>query len=201
MREEDLLEAWYGGDEAAGQELHTACAPSLCRFFRAELDEGVDESIRQTLLLALQNFERLREAESFRAYLFTIARTELYRQLRQRATLREEIDFSVTSVLELRTPVNPVVARHKETTLLIEGLRRLPTDEQVAVQLFYWEEFSHAEIAEVLGLHRDTIKRRLQRARVSLREELQTLTDGRSVGEAELDRWTRTASADLSRPA
>ena len=43
----------------------------------------------------------------------------------ERATVRDEIDFSVMSVLELRSTVNPVVGRHKETTLLVEGLRRI----------------------------------------------------------------------------
>lgn len=201
MQEEELLEAWRGGDEAAGRQLLGLCFEPLCRFFRAKVDEDVDELIQQTMLVSLQNLERLLDAESFRAYLFTIARHELYRHLRKRATLREEIDFSASSIAEVRTSVSSAVARNRETTLLVEGLRRLPADEQIAVELFYWEEFTYAEIAEVLGVHRDTVKRRLQRARVSLREELQTLSEGRPVGEAELLRWTKTAGDDLSRPA
>jgi RNA polymerase sigma-70 factor (ECF subfamily) len=201
MSEARLLEVWRGGDEAAGRELLAACFEPLCRFFRAKLDADVDELIQHTMLLALQNFDRLREAESFRAYLFTIARHELFRHLRRRAALRDDVDFSVTSILDVRTSTSSAVARHRETTMLVEGLRRRPADEQIAVELFYWEECSYAEIAEVLGVHRDTVKRRLQRARASLREHLATLRAGRPVGDADLERWTKTAADDLSRPA
>ncbi len=201
MREEDLLDAWHDGDEAAGRELLESCSPPLCRFFRAALDESVNPSIQQTVLLARERFERLLESESFRAYLFSIARQELFRILRQHASVRDELDFAVTSVVDVRPPTGPVSARTKETALLVAGLRRLPVDEQIAIELAAWEDFTHPEIAEVLGVHRDTIKRRLQRARTSLREELQALGEGRPVGEAELDRWMRTAASDLCRPA
>lgn len=201
MSEAELLRAWRAGDETAGHELLARCFEPLCRFFRAKLDQDIDELIQDTMLAAMQNLDRLREAESFRAYLFTIARHELFRHLRRRATQRDRIDFSVTSIVEVCTSIGGVMAKHRETTALLEGLRRLPADEQIAVELFYWEALTYAEIASVLGVHRDTVKRRLQRARAKLRDVLEPLVDDRPVGDDDLERWAKTAAEDLSRPA
>ena len=51
-------------------------------------------------------------------------------------------------------------------------LRHLPVDLQIALELFYWEGLSIAEMAESLEIPTGTVKRRLMRGREALRRRL-----------------------------
>lgn len=175
MSDAELLEAWRDGDASAGRALLARNFAGLNRFFANKVDRDVQDLIQGTMLVCLQNFERLREASNFRAYLYTIARNELYRHLSKRRAEGERIDFGVSSVHDLSPTPSQIVAEHRDDQVLLDALRRLPVDEQLALELFYWEDLTYPEIAEVLEVHRDTVKRRLQRARAKLRDELQSL--------------------------
>ena len=196
MDDTALLEAWRDGDDDAGRTLLARHFNGLCRFFRSKVDRDVDDLIQSTMLVAVRYADRLREARSFRAYLFSIARTQLYDHLSARQQ-RDRIDFGVTSLRELGTSPSVIAAQRHESAMLIEALRELPADQQIALELHYWEDLTYAEIAEVLGVHRDTIKRRLSRGREALRERLAALSPA-EVDDAALDRMTQTAAEDLS---
>ena len=59
--------------------------------------------------------------------------------------------------------------------LLLEGLRNLPLDDQVLLELYYWEDLGGRELGEVLGLPENTARTRLRRARLALTARLQAL--------------------------
>ena len=198
MGDEALLQAWRDGDAEAGRKLLARHFDGLCRFFRGKLDQDVEDLIQRTMLAALEYAERLKQAESFRAYLFTIARNQLHRHLSERAGPRGRIDFGVTSMVDLATSPSVAVARGRETSMVVDALRGLPADQQIALELFYWEEMAYAEIASVLGVHRDTIKRRLARGRKALRERLRALDRSADLEDEDLERWAKTAGAELT---
>jgi RNA polymerase sigma-70 factor (ECF subfamily) len=53
---------------------------------------------------------------------------------------------------------------------IADAVDRLPSDERDALLLYVWEELSYDEIAAALGVPVGTVRSRLNRARVSLRE-------------------------------
>ncbi|MHB1461414.1 MAG: sigma-70 family RNA polymerase sigma factor [Armatimonadota bacterium] len=55
---------------------------------------------------------------------------------------------------------------------LQKALMKLPDDRRMLLVLFHFEEHSYEEISEILGLPVGTVKSRLNRARLSLREIL-----------------------------
>lgn len=175
MTDEELLRAWKDGDAESGRALLARHFDALCRFFRNKIDREVEDLIQRTMLVCLQNFERLREAPNFRAYLFAIARNQLFRHLSKARKQDDRIDFSATSIHDLAPTMSRLVAERHEGELLLTALRQIPVDEQMALELFYWEDLTYAEIAEVLDIHPDTVKRRLTRARGRLRETLAAL--------------------------
>ena len=75
-----------------------------------------------------------------------------------------------TLILTLAAPAAAEVQR-----LVLEALRGLPLDHQIALELFYWEGMSVGELATVLGVPPGTVKSRLSRARENLREEIRAL--------------------------
>ena len=115
----------------------------------------------------------LEGVESFRGYLFTVARNELYRHLRRRAK-RDVVDFGDTSVIALGISPTSVVARRQQQQRLVAGLRTLPVELQMLLELHYWEGLSTSELAVVVEAPQGTVKSRLRRARTLLAEALQS---------------------------
>lgn len=173
-----LLEAWRGSDEQAGRELFERYFDAVYRFFRNKVDEGAEDLVQQTFMGLVQGKDRFRGDASFRTYVFMIARKRLYTFLRDRDRNREPLEFHSTSIADLGL-VSPsrAVAVRQEQQLLLQALRRLPLEMQVALELFYWEELSVTEIADVLETPVGTVKSRLQRARVRLDEILVQLSE------------------------
>ncbi len=107
-----------------------------------------------------------------------------------------------TGVQQGPTP-SGAAAHREEQRLLLRGLRGLPLDMQLSVELFYWEGLSRAEIATVLEVETNTIKSRLQRAKARLREVLVQLDPVTgTVTAADLERWAKSLrDASIDEPS
>lgn len=201
MTDEELIAAWKDGDAESGRTLLARHFDALCRFFRNKLDREVEDLIQRTMLVCLDNFDRLREASNFRAYLFAIARNQLFRHLSKARAENDRIDFAASSIHDLAPTMSRLVAQHHEGQQLLAALRRIPVDEQMALELFYWEDLTYAEIAEVLQIHPDTVKRRLTRARARLRENLAALGGaGADAPDAAVETLARSLRDVVSKP-
>ena len=184
-----LLEAWNAGDRQAGSALLERHFDSLCRFFRSKAEDAVDDLIQATLLSAVASRERLRSASSFRAYLFTIARNELFDHFKRRGVAG---DPGVSKVEDLAPSPSSVLAQDDEYHRVLRALQSIPLDLQIALELHYWERLSTAELAEALGIPQGTAKSRLRRARQAVRDkmsELPAATPGERDGDLDLDAW------------
>ncbi|MCB9718082.1 MAG: sigma-70 family RNA polymerase sigma factor [Myxococcales bacterium] len=194
----ELLVAWRAGDEDSGRALLVRHFRPLTRFFRNKVDVGVEDLIQRTMLVCLEHADRLRDASSFRAYLFTIARNELYRHLRRG---RAELDLTLCSIHDLQPSQGTQLVRREEQRILLAALRRLPLELQVTVELYYWESCTYPELAEILGVHRETIKSRLRRAKELLRERIAEIEGGAELSEAsieQLEDWARALRHHLT---
>jgi RNA polymerase sigma factor (sigma-70 family) len=190
----ELLDRWCAGDRQAGNELFQRHFDSVCRFFQNKLDRDFDELVQTTFLACVRSREQFRRQSSFRTYLFTIARNELYGYLRRRRRDQPNVDFGVTSIADLEPTARSLIDRNREHELLLRALRALPVEQQVLLELHYWEEMSPTELAEVLEIPAVTARTRLFRARQALRERMEALADSpasvhRSI--EDLDAWAR----------
>ena len=190
----ELLEGWRGGDEAAGRELFARYFEAVYRFFRNKVDEAAEDLVQQTFMGLVQGKDRFRGDASFRTYLFMIARKRLYSYLRKSQRDQDAAPWSDRSVADLGVPSpSRVVARQQEQRLLLMALRRLPVELQVALELFYWEELTVTEIADVLETPVGTVKSRLQRARARLDAVIAELAGSEALLRSTMDDFTRWA--------
>lgn len=65
--------------------------------------------------------------------------------------------------------------RHQRADLLHQALARIPLDDQIAIELAYFESLAMADIARILEINENTVRSRLSRARQKLRDVLATL--------------------------
>ncbi len=201
----ELLEAWRGGDDAAGEALFDRHFESIYRFFCNKIGRDVDDLVQQTFLGCLEARERLRGDASFRTFLFAVARKQLLRYREGRYRGHNGPDFQDSRVADLEASPTQMVVDHEEQGLLLRALRRLPVDLQIAVELYYWESLRSADLAVVLDIPHGTVRSRLRRARELLREQVQRLSEDPTLAESTLgdfERWMSSVQAKVgSTPA
>ena len=168
----ELLERWSRGDRAAGNQLFQRHFDSISAFFETKVDRDVDELVQSTFMACVQSIQSFRLESSFRTFLFAIARRKLYRYYRSKRRHGNKLDFNVTSVADLATGARTNMAKSEEKQLLLHALTALPVEQQILIELFYWEGMDGAALAEVLDIPAATVRSRLYRARAALRESL-----------------------------
>ncbi|HEX6245147.1 MAG TPA: sigma-70 family RNA polymerase sigma factor [Polyangiales bacterium] len=170
----ELLERWRQGEKAAGSALLRRHFATLHRFFRSKA-YGSEEDLMQATFMACMEPSRFQGVVSFRAYLLGIARNQLL--MHYRKTARDErIDLTSKSVHDLRTSPSGAARQRQEHELLARALEQIPVDQQIALELAYWDDLSAPEIAVVLEIPENTVYSRLNRAKQHLRDALARLS-------------------------
>lgn len=190
----ELLERWSKGDAEAGNQLLLRHFDSLHRFFDNKVGTDSDELIQVTFLACVSNRDQFRRQSSFRTYLFTIARNQLYHYIRQRHRHRGDIDVDETSIQDLGTSPSGKIARSQEHQRLLLALRSLPVEQQVLLELHYWEDMDAPELAEVFGVAVTAMRMRLTRVRQALRDCMQTMAESALPAQSDVedfDAWAR----------
>jgi len=190
----DLLDAWSAGDRSKGDELFHRYFDSIYRFFSRKVQGDVEDLIQKTFLACVEGRDKFRKEASFRTYLFSIARNQLYRYWRNRKH-DNALDFTASSLHDLGPTPSAQAARHQEQRLLLEALLRIPLDLQIAIELHYWEGMSGPELAEVLDIPEGTVRSRLRRAKEALEAQLSELATNQDQLRSTLDnfdRWARS---------
>jgi len=190
----DLFRAWANGDQRAGENLYRRYFDPLYRFFRPKAPDDYEDLIQNTMLECVRSRDRYRGDAPFRAYLFGIARHRLLHYLRSKASNRIDFEPSQHSVVDVDPRPSTLVARKAEHQLLVEAMRRVPIDLQIALELHYWEGLTTNELAGVLDIPQGTVKSRLRRAREAVVGQLELLESGKAsrVPNTEgLETWVR----------
>jgi RNA polymerase sigma factor (sigma-70 family) len=84
----------------------------------------------------------------------------------------ETLDFGVTSVEDLNPSPSQLLAGDEERQQLMTALRSIALDQQVVLELFYWEELNVQQIAEITDVPVGTVKSRLHAGRQALKNRL-----------------------------
>ncbi len=172
-----LVKAWREGDTDAGEELFARHFDAMYRFFRNKAPARCDELVQRVFRAIVEKREALDEVDSFRAYLFGVARFELLRFFRECRRDERQVDFNESSVFELDPTPSEFFGRRQELRLLQQALRRIPVELQITIELYYWEQLSMEEIGRVSAIPAGTVKSRLHRGRKLLLEQVQRLCD------------------------
>jgi RNA polymerase sigma-70 factor, ECF subfamily len=159
--------AFVHGDKACFDELFNRYRQLIYAFYRRRVTDRAraEELMQETFLAVLHAASRYEQRAQFRTYLFAIA----FRILRadQRKTALRTFFF----LPELkREPSRDGEA--EEVLWLRQAVSRLAKTDREILMLREFEQLSYGEIAEVLELPLNTVRSRLFRARMALRENL-----------------------------
>jgi RNA polymerase sigma-70 factor (ECF subfamily) len=173
MLDEELLERWRAGDDRAGGELFDRHYDLVERFFATKVSYGAEDLIQATFEACVKGRDRIREGARFRAYLLAIARHQLIAHYReQRARRGSDEGEELSAVRDGGMSPSMQAVQREEQIALLAALRGLPIDQQLVLELHYWEEMSTEDIADVLEIPQGTVKSRLRLAREALEQRL-----------------------------
>jgi RNA polymerase sigma-70 factor, ECF subfamily len=155
------------GDTTAAEKLVEAFQQPLLFYLRRMLQSEDDawDCAQETWISALRGLRRLRKPEAIAAYIYRIGRNHAWAKLRRRkitvslengaaiaADCSEEIAFSSTDAAAIRDALDRLSPAHRDI-----------------LTLFFIDDLSVQEIADVLEIPRGTVKSRLFHSKRALR--------------------------------
>lgn len=182
----------------------------MTRFFRNKVadDATVPDLVSQSFVALTQAKDAVPEDAAFRRVLFGVARRVLNEHLRKRyKRVREADDFGTICIADI-TPHSPssLMAQERGRRAFLEGLRALTLDDQVLLELRYFEGLSGPELAQVQGVPEGTVRGRIARATARLVSAVQgglggsaERRDAPAVDDAALDAWAREIRVQFGR--
>lgn len=168
--DEQLMLAFAGGRNDSFSELFRRYKQPLYGFFRRRLAASAhtqaEELTQETFLAVLHAASRYEPAALFRTYLYGIA-------FRILSAHRRKTAFRATFLGSTDVEREPGKLESPDAGLQIrQAVARLERIDREALMLREFEQLSYAEIAELLQLPLNTVRSRLFRARIALREIL-----------------------------
>ncbi|MGB2665365.1 MAG: sigma-70 family RNA polymerase sigma factor [Candidatus Acidiferrum sp.] len=166
--DEQLMLAFAGDSVEAFTELFARYKQPIFGFFRRRVADPAraEELMQETFLAVVRAAGRYEPTALFRTYLYAIA-FKLLRAYRRNAAFRGAFLGLATGDRE------PVVRNATEAEVsLRHAIGKLGRTDREVLLLREFEELSYAEIGELLHLPLNTVRSRLFRARIALRELL-----------------------------
>jgi RNA polymerase sigma factor (sigma-70 family) len=158
------------GDPAALDALIARWHPPLWSYIRRVTGnpDAAADAVQDAWVRILRGLPGLREPARLRAWLFGIARRVLMDRLRAQYAAPVFADVEPADLAEPDDRREAALAAEE----LHAALAALPVAEREMLALFYLEELSLNQLADVLAVPVGTVKSRLFRARRMLRERL-----------------------------
>ena len=165
MNDEHLMLEVRGGSRPAFEALFERYKDAIWRFYRRRIDDPgrAEELVQDVFVAILQGARRYEPRAAFRTYLFGIAYNLLLADRRSRVRDRAE---------PLPDDLASAAPDADGALWVRRALATLQPDQREIVMLREYEGLSYLEIADVMQLPLNTVRSRLFRARMDLRDAL-----------------------------
>jgi RNA polymerase sigma-70 factor (ECF subfamily) len=166
ISDEALMLEFQSGSQPAFEQLFARYRGSLYGFFRRRLDgdQRAEDLAQETFVAVIRAASQYEPRALFRTYLYSIAMNLLSAERRKQ--LRDSPAGKVSS--------EPASHDDSDAALWIrQALARLDDSEREILMLREYEQLSYTEIAELLKMPVNTVRSRLFRSRMALKEHLE----------------------------
>ena len=132
--------------------------------------EAARDVVQETWMAVVKGLSRLDDAEAFGAWAFRIVTNKCGDWVRKQQRHRDATDR-----LARETRNDEAIAQGQDQRFasVHEAMASLPSEQHMLLALYYLEEFSVSEIAEIIAVPEGTVKSRLFHARNRLRQYLE----------------------------
>jgi len=137
-----------------------------------------EDLVQETLYTAYDKFHQLRDSRKFKSWTFTILRNHFLKWQRKKTTVPADefengIDYlSQLESVSLQQDVASVYEKKIEADTIQSTLDKLPEKYKAVLILYYMEDSSYQEIANMLAVPVGTVMSRLSRAKHMMKKAL-----------------------------
>jgi RNA polymerase sigma-70 factor, ECF subfamily len=176
----DLVARLRGRIPGAFDEVYRRHHQRIWRFLHrlSGSTQAAEDLFQETWLAAARNAHRLRLDTQLLAWLYTIARNKHRNSIRFGMFESQRREAALAEPIPARAGPDDQADARAEVRKLVGCLARLPELHREVLILHSIEMLDTAEVAHVLGIREDTVRKRLSRARAELMRLLDTQIQG-----------------------
>lgn len=141
--------------------------------------QKADDLYQDTFLKLYESFDRITIRTNPKSFLMGVA-LNLYRNYKRKLSARQKItgigvsiDENAGDIPSDEKAAEDMIIYEEERITVREAVNKLPDKYRIPILLFYMEELSQADIAEMMRISESAVKTRIHRAKKILREKLE----------------------------
>ena len=164
---EELIRQAKLGNEKAFIELIDSIKIDLYKIARIRLmvNDDIEDAVQETMIEAFNSLKKLRNNNLFKKWIIKILINKCNKVYKKRMN---NISYDE---LDAEKFVGNNFTEHVISDLEFDDmLKTLNYDEKIAVVLYYLEDYTTKDISKILKISENTIKSRLRRAKVKMKE-------------------------------
>ncbi len=161
-------------DKHAFRLLFAHFAPRIKSFLlKQKVSDVVAEDLTQEVMVTVWQKAHLYDPQKARlsTWLFRIARNKFIDKVRRQKYIEVDVDDHVHSMEASEKTDTPVI-QMQDRSRIMTALDALKPDLRTVIELSFYQDLSHSQISEQLGLPLGTVKSRIRIAFQKLRVEL-----------------------------
>lgn len=182
MTDGQLVRQTLSGHSSAYEELVRRWSARILAFCHAKVrsSHAAEDLAQEALLRGYRALPSLSDPEKFGCWLHGIALRTCLDWLKRKE--HQQVGFAAAGVTEDRLPGRseaPLerLAREELTRLLMTEVEALPDECREVIMLYYYQDVTYQDIADVLGVSAATVNARLTKARKLLCQRMTKLND------------------------
>ncbi|WP_339609205.1 RNA polymerase sigma factor [uncultured Planktosalinus sp.] len=169
MALEELIEKCKNEDRKAQGELYTMFSNKLyavCLKYSRNTEEAQD-NLQDAFLTIFKSIGQYKFKGSFEGWIKRIAVNTVLQKY------RKERFFEIVNEEQLEEPEVEIDEQHVSLDFLLRLIQELPDRYRMVFNLYVLDDYSHQEVAEMLGITVGTSKSNLARARMILKNKIE----------------------------
>lgn len=119
--------------------------------------DDAQDATQETFIRIFRSFDKFRDENSFRGWIFRIATNEALRQIESRKQGQVSLEEDENNANRIMAS-DYVDFTDLEAVKLQKAIQSLPTKQQAAFNLRYYDELSYEDIAEAIGSTASAVK-------------------------------------------
>jgi RNA polymerase sigma-70 factor (ECF subfamily) len=165
-----------GDDDAFNILAQHYCGP-ICGYLAGLVgdEEEAYDLTQETMLKAWQKLSTLHDVMQFKQWLYTIARNNAYDHLRRRQTHKKSVPWEDSETEDAAVNTSDPQEHTAEIEFLKSALAEIPEKYRDCLLLQTVGGFSQSEVAELVGIGKNSVSTYVSNARKLLREIYQRL--------------------------
>ncbi|MBX2965848.1 MAG: sigma-70 family RNA polymerase sigma factor [Cyclobacteriaceae bacterium] len=170
----ELIDRIIAGNQTVYAELvdrHKSYAFTIA-YKVLENRSDAEEAAQDAFVKAYHHLKSFKRDAKFSTWLYRIVFNTAVSYKRKQKVKFQDIE---TTVVEYGQEAEGILERSDKKKYIQQAMNKLNEVDKLVISLFYLEEFSLEEIAEITGMLVNTVKVRVHRARLRLADELTIL--------------------------